>query len=149
MPAMQFACPLCAGLFEVDSDLVGQQVICPTCEGLVLVPEVDDEPQPIIDLESDVPSEDITEWRLPPTFLTENSETVAATQNAPEPIVITPTDVVEPILINPAEIDFAAEMPRMPDAQKRASMQKLLNIFWIFMGIVVLAIMAAILVHSQ
>ena len=148
MPAMQFACPLCAGLFEVDSDLIGQQVICPTCGGLVLVPEVD-ESQPIIELQSDLPVDEIAEWRLPPTFLTEHSEAPVVMREAPEPIVVTPTGTVEPIPINPADLDFAAETPRVPDAQKQALMQTLLNVFWIFMGIVVLVVMAVILVRSQ
>ena len=38
MSAMQFNCPFCSGLFEVDAELAGQQVTCPSCAGVVLVP---------------------------------------------------------------------------------------------------------------
>ncbi len=38
MAAMQFSCPHCSGLFQVDSSLGGQQVSCPHCGGLVAVP---------------------------------------------------------------------------------------------------------------
>jgi hypothetical protein len=39
MSSMQFACPFCANLFEVDVEYIGQHVACPTCAGVVLIPE--------------------------------------------------------------------------------------------------------------
>ena len=38
MPAMQFTCPYCQGLFEVEESLAGQQVACPLCNGVVTTP---------------------------------------------------------------------------------------------------------------
>ncbi len=37
MSAMQFICPFCTGLFEVEAGLIGHHVTCPTCGGIVLV----------------------------------------------------------------------------------------------------------------
>jgi hypothetical protein len=38
MVAVQFSCPHCSGLFQVDSSMSGQQVACPHCQALVAVP---------------------------------------------------------------------------------------------------------------
>ena len=35
---MQYQCPHCAGLFQVDATMAGQQITCPSCGGLVTVP---------------------------------------------------------------------------------------------------------------
>lgn len=39
MSAVQFHCPLCDGLFQVDDALSGIEVNCPHCQGLVTVPD--------------------------------------------------------------------------------------------------------------
>jgi phage FluMu protein Com len=39
MSAVQFHCPLCDGLFQVDDSLSGIEVNCPHCQGLVTVPD--------------------------------------------------------------------------------------------------------------
>jgi len=39
MSAVQFHCPLCDGLFQVDDSLAGIEVNCPHCQGLVTVPD--------------------------------------------------------------------------------------------------------------
>lgn len=39
MSAVQFHCPLCDGLFQVDDALAGIEVNCPHCQGLVTVPD--------------------------------------------------------------------------------------------------------------
>lgn len=46
MSAVQFHCPLCRGLFQVDDSLAGIEVNCPHCAGLVTVPSFDAEPPP-------------------------------------------------------------------------------------------------------
>ena len=46
MVAMQFSCPHCGGLFQVDSSLGGQQVSCPHCRGVVVLPAMAGHPQP-------------------------------------------------------------------------------------------------------
>jgi hypothetical protein len=38
MSALPLHCPLCAGVFQVDSTWAGQQVTCPLCRGVVVVP---------------------------------------------------------------------------------------------------------------
>lgn len=35
---MQYQCPHCAGLFQVDATMAGQQINCPSCGGLITVP---------------------------------------------------------------------------------------------------------------
>ena len=49
----QLACPLCNGPFQVTPEMAGQQVSCPHCAGLVMIPgshtpmqQMPDEPQP-------------------------------------------------------------------------------------------------------
>ena len=46
MAAMQFSCPHCSGLFQVDSSLGGQQVSCPHCRGVVVLPAMAGYPPP-------------------------------------------------------------------------------------------------------
>ena len=46
MVAMQFSCPHCGGLFQVNSSLGGQQVSCPHCRGVVMLPAMAGHPQP-------------------------------------------------------------------------------------------------------
>lgn len=46
MSAVQFHCPLCDGLFQVDDALSGIEVNCPHCQGLVMVPDFAGPPQP-------------------------------------------------------------------------------------------------------
>ncbi len=36
---MQYQCPHCAGLFQVDATMAGQQITCPSCGGLITVPD--------------------------------------------------------------------------------------------------------------
>lgn len=38
MATMQFTCPHCSGVFQVDSSMAGAQVACPQCQGVVAVP---------------------------------------------------------------------------------------------------------------
>jgi len=38
MPVVPLACPLCAGLIQIDTLLAGQQVACPLCHGVLTVP---------------------------------------------------------------------------------------------------------------
>lgn len=38
MVALQFTCPHCAGVFQVDSSMSGGQVACPLCHGVVMLP---------------------------------------------------------------------------------------------------------------
>ena len=38
MAGMQFTCPHCSGVFQVDHALCGAQVACPHCQGVVVVP---------------------------------------------------------------------------------------------------------------
>lgn len=38
MAAVQFNCPHCAGLFQVDDSMAGQQVGCPSCGSLLVLP---------------------------------------------------------------------------------------------------------------
>ena len=38
MSAMQFSCPHCSGLFQVDATFGGQQISCPHCRGVVALP---------------------------------------------------------------------------------------------------------------
>ncbi len=38
MAAMQFSCPHCSGLFQVDTSFGGQQISCPHCRGVVTLP---------------------------------------------------------------------------------------------------------------
>ena len=45
MPLLQFCCPYCQGLFQVEDRWVGQAVACPTCSGLVTVPAVEAAPE--------------------------------------------------------------------------------------------------------
>jgi len=47
MAAMQFSCPHCGGVFQVDSSLGGQQVSCPHCRGLVALPAMVAPSQPV------------------------------------------------------------------------------------------------------
>lgn len=46
MSAVQFHCPLCDGLFQVDDSLAGIEVNCPHCHGLVTVPDFSEPPAP-------------------------------------------------------------------------------------------------------
>ncbi len=46
MVAMQFSCPHCGGLFQVDSSLGGQQVSCPHCRNVVVLPAMASQPLP-------------------------------------------------------------------------------------------------------
>jgi hypothetical protein len=53
MSAVQFHCPLCTGLFQVDDSLAGYEVNCPHCAGLVTVPSFEAEanlPPPAMEL---------------------------------------------------------------------------------------------------
>lgn len=40
MDSVQFNCPLCAGLFQVDPAMAGGQVLCPNCHGTVTIPQM-------------------------------------------------------------------------------------------------------------
>ncbi|MBW3597462.1 MAG: hypothetical protein KY475_09335 [Planctomycetes bacterium] len=40
MPAVQFHCPHCGGLFQIDESLAGQHVSCPLCAGVVAIPDL-------------------------------------------------------------------------------------------------------------
>jgi uncharacterized Zn finger protein (UPF0148 family) len=40
---LQFGCPFCGAVSEVDASQAGQQTICPACENLLLVPQAQDE----------------------------------------------------------------------------------------------------------
>lgn len=46
MSAVQFHCPLCNGLFQVDDALAGIEVNCPHCQGLATVPDFAGPPLP-------------------------------------------------------------------------------------------------------
>lgn len=46
MVAVQFSCPHCRGMFQVDSGMAGQQVACPHCRGLLVVPAAGGYPGP-------------------------------------------------------------------------------------------------------
>jgi hypothetical protein len=37
-PVLQFACPYCNGMFQVDPSMAGGEAMCPMCHGLVAVP---------------------------------------------------------------------------------------------------------------
>lgn len=38
MEPVQFNCPLCAGLFQIDPAMAGGEVLCPNCQGTVTIP---------------------------------------------------------------------------------------------------------------
>jgi hypothetical protein len=40
MPVVQFHCPHCGGLFQIDESLSGQHVSCPLCASVVAIPEL-------------------------------------------------------------------------------------------------------------
>ena len=46
MSEVQFNCPECDGLFQVDETLAGQQVECPNCAQVIQLPEISDSPPP-------------------------------------------------------------------------------------------------------
>jgi hypothetical protein len=122
--AMQFVCPFCSGLFEVEPTSIGQHVTCPSCTGIVLVP---------------APS-------LPYEMPTTASPTVA-------PIVVPTFKALqsEQLALSPTTIDFGEEPARVASRllHQQAQRRMIRNVFWMCMGLIVLIIMAVILVRSQ
>ena len=43
MAVLQFGCPFCGAVSEVDARQAGQQTICPACDNVLLVPHAQDE----------------------------------------------------------------------------------------------------------
>lgn len=46
MPVVQFHCPHCGGLFQIDESLSGQHVSCPLCASVVVIPDLGSAPAP-------------------------------------------------------------------------------------------------------
>ncbi len=44
MPALQFGCPFCGAVSEVDASQAGQETVCPACDNVLLVPQAADAP---------------------------------------------------------------------------------------------------------
>lgn len=81
MSAVQFYCPLCEGLFQIDDALAGYDVSCPHCGEIVTVPQLDAEPPPL-------PEDDATETQPPPAAVEDSnpqqpSEAVAPAKAPP------------------------------------------------------------------
>ncbi|HVU86047.1 MAG TPA: hypothetical protein VHD36_01920 [Pirellulales bacterium] len=43
MAVLQFGCPFCGAVSEVDASQAGQQTICPACDNVLLVPQAPDD----------------------------------------------------------------------------------------------------------
>ncbi|MCE9545396.1 MAG: hypothetical protein K8T25_07755 [Planctomycetia bacterium] len=48
---LQFQCPHCSGIFQIDSQAAGQQVACPLCQGVVAIGQVDGPAEPPVAFE--------------------------------------------------------------------------------------------------
>ena len=44
MPALQFGCPFCGAVSEVDASQAGQETVCPACDNVLMVPQAADSP---------------------------------------------------------------------------------------------------------
>jgi hypothetical protein len=44
VPALQFGCPFCGAVSEVDASQAGQETVCPACDNVLLVPQAADSP---------------------------------------------------------------------------------------------------------
>jgi hypothetical protein len=44
VPGLQFGCPFCGAVSEVDASQAGQETVCPACENVLLVPVAEDAP---------------------------------------------------------------------------------------------------------
>jgi len=137
MSSMQFACPFCANLFEVDVEYIGQHVACPTCAGVVLIPEA----HPL--------GESVPLGPAPPPFIQEQPEVPPLIHHKPAP-------TSEPKISVPASdspFDLEREAARLASTRKRAPQSStshlLWNAFWIIMALVLLVLMGVILMRSH
>jgi hypothetical protein len=136
MSSMQFACPFCANLFEVDVEYIGQHVACPTCAGVVLIPEA----HPL--------GESVPLGPAPPPFIQETPEIPPLIHNHS-----TAKSEVKSNGPDNAPFDIESEAARLAAARKRAqqehSSQHLWNAFWIVLSVILLVLMAWILIRSR
>lgn len=117
MVAVQFACPHCSGLFQVDDSMSGQQVACPHCRGLVVVPSMGT-PGPAVS----TPYRPTTPY--PPTTPYQASPPAPQTPTWPSTPAATPGGAAMPQIVSPAPSSRPILPPSAGSHQKPSSMSE-------------------------
>jgi len=131
MTDVQFNCPQCEGLFQVDEGLAGQQVECPLCRQVIQLPELDSEtdaaipaPPPPPDSSAEPPIENVPGETpaappQPPLPSSPFEPPISASSDpphAPEPALDSPAAVSPPLMLicplcdGPFQVDSGPEV---------------------------------------